>query len=71
VLLAEYDPDFVFSCYQIHARPTQPQLPCAGFWLRRGFEPVTIRVPGLVERGEYYTFLAKKARNFQCPNRVR
>ncbi len=71
LLLAEYDPDFVFSCYRIHRNPAQPALPCAGFWLRRGFEPVTLRIPGLQEQGEYYTFLAKKSRAFQCPGRIR
>jgi arabinofuranosyltransferase len=69
-VLAAYDPTFVFSCYQIHRRPEQPALPCAGFWLARGFEPVTMHVPGLREQGEYYTFLAKKSRDFQCPGRV-
>lgn len=70
-LLAEYDPDFVFSCYRIHRTAAQPQLPCAGFWLRRGFEHVTLRIPGMAEQGEYYTFLAKQSRAFRCPNRVR
>ena len=70
-LLASYDPTFVFSCYQIHARPEQPRLPCAGFWLGRGYEQVTMRIPGMRQQGEYYTFLAKKARNFQCPARVK
>lgn len=70
-LLATYDPTFVFSCYQIHAKPDpQPQLPCAGFWLARGYEHVTMHIPGMRQSGEYYTFLAKKARNFQCPGRV-
>jgi hypothetical protein len=70
-LLADYDPTFVFSCYQIHRNPDpQPQLPCAGFWLARGFEPVTMHVPGMQQDGEYYTFLAKKTRGFQCPGRV-
>ncbi|HEY0993237.1 MAG TPA: hypothetical protein VGD80_39565 [Kofleriaceae bacterium] len=69
-VLAAYDPTFVFSCYQIHSRPEQPALPCAAFWLARGFEPVTMHIPGLRERGEYYTFLAKKSRDFQCPGRV-
>lgn len=69
-LLAEYDPTFVFSCYQIHRAPEQPQLPCAGFWLARGFEEVTMHVPGMRQDGEYYTFLAKKARNFECLGRV-
>ena len=69
-LLAAYDPTFVFSCYQIHREPAQPALPCAAFWLARGFEPVTMHIPGMREQGEYYTFLAKKARHFQCPGRV-
>jgi hypothetical protein len=30
-----------------------------------------MKIPGLREQGEYYTFLAKKARDFQCPGRVR
>jgi hypothetical protein len=69
-LLADYDPTFVFSCYELHPTPTTPALPCAGFWLARGYEPVTMRIPGLQQLGEYYTFLAKKTREFQCPGRV-
>jgi hypothetical protein len=69
-LLAEHDPTFVFSCYDLRPDARQPQLPCAGSWLARGYELVTLHVPGLEERGTYYTFLAKKARNFQCPGRV-
>lgn len=69
-VLAAYDPSFVFSCYEIHARPAQPALPCAGFWRARGYAPVTMHVPGMRERGEYYTFLAKQTRDFQCPGRV-
>ena len=69
-LLASYDPTFVFSCYQIHATPAQPRLGCASFWLARGYEQVTMRIPGMRQQGEYYTFLAKKARAFQCPGRV-
>ena len=71
-LLAEYDPDFVFSCYQIHATPVSPPLPCnTSFWLSRGFEQVTLHVPELRERGEYYTFLVKKDRHLACPGLVR
>jgi hypothetical protein len=70
-VLAGYDPTFVFSCYQLHAAPDAPALPCAGFWLARGFEPVTMHIPGLRQQGEYYTFLARKTRDFQCPGRVR
>jgi len=70
-LLAEYDPTFVFSCYAIHATPTPPPLPCnTAFWTQRGYEPVTMKIPGMQQSGEYYTFLAKKARDFQCPGRV-
>jgi hypothetical protein len=71
-LLAAYDPTFVMSCYQIHRGPLSPPLPCnTGFWLARGFEQVTMFIPALAERGQFYTFLAKKARHFECPGRVR
>jgi hypothetical protein len=70
-LLASYDPTFIFSCYDIHRTAAQPQLGCAGYWRARGYELVTMKIDDLKERGEYYTFLAKKARNFQCPGRVR
>ncbi|HEY1811187.1 MAG TPA: hypothetical protein VGG74_02465 [Kofleriaceae bacterium] len=70
-LLAQYAPDFVFSCYEIHKTPAPPPLPCdTRFWLARGYELVTMRVPGMLERGEYYTFLAKKDRHFECPGIV-
>ena len=69
-VLAAYDPAFVFSCYQIHAQPAQPVLPCAGFWRARGFEEVTMHIPGLRASGEYYTFLARASRHFACPGRV-
>jgi hypothetical protein len=69
-VLASYDPTFVFSCYQIHRDPAQPVLPCAGFWRAQGYEEVTLHVPGMREQGEYYTFLAKQSRAFQCPGRV-
>jgi hypothetical protein len=71
-LLADYDPTFVFSCYAIHKTPQPPGRPCnVGFWTARGYEPVTMRIPGMKQSGEYYTFLAKKSRNFQCPGRVK
>ena len=70
-MLAQYDPTFVFSCYALHRDPAQPALGCAGFWLARGYEEVTLHVPELEQDGaQYYTFLAKKARDFQCPGRV-
>lgn len=71
-ILASYDPTFVFSCYQIHPGPISPSLPCnTSFWTSRGFEQVTMFIPELAERGQFYTFLAKKDRHFQCPGRVR
>lgn len=61
--LLSYDPTFLFHCYALHRNPGQYQL-CgeAGYFQQRGYEPVTLFVPGLRERGEYYTFLKKKAR---------
>ena len=71
-LLAQYDPTFVFSCYALHPTPQPPPLPCdVGFWMAKGYEQATMHIPGLKMSGEYYTFLVKKARNFQCPGRVR
>lgn len=70
-LLAQYDPTFVFSCYAIHATPNRPPLNCnPGFWLSRGYELVTMKIPGMKQNGEYYTFLAKTSRAFDCPGRV-
>jgi arabinofuranosyltransferase len=71
-LLAQYDPTFVFSCYAIHPNPQPGGLNCNPHgWLAKGYELVTMHVPGLEQSGEYYTFLAKKARQFECPGRVR
>ena len=71
-LLASYDPTFVFSCYTLHRDPSSPPLPCnTRFWFERGFEQVTMHIPALAERGEYYTFLVKKSRAFACPGLVR
>lgn len=70
-LLAELDPEFVFSCYSIHRDPARPRLNCRpGFWLRRGYELVTLHIPGLRQSGEYYTFLAREDRDFECPGRI-
>jgi len=71
-LVGDYDPTFVFSCYAIHPTPMRPPLNCnPSYWLGRGYELVTMRIPGMKQSGEYYTFLAKKARDFQCPGVVR
>src|SRR5687768_16452322 len=51
-LLAEYEPDFVFHCYGLHSAPTLPPLRCGGYWRSRGFEQVTLQVPGLDGRLE-------------------
>jgi hypothetical protein len=71
-LLAEYDPTFVFNCYSIDKTPQPREWQCSnpGFWLSRGYEQVTMFVPELLQKGQYYTFLAKKARAFTCPGRV-
>jgi len=71
-LLAEHNPDFVFACYDIHRDPDHYRLNCdSRFWIDRGFELVTMHIPGMVERGEYYTFLAKKERAFTCKGKIR
>jgi hypothetical protein len=75
-LLAEHDPTLVLSCYLLSRQPPTGEPPpelawCASFWLARDYELVTLEVPGLVERGTFYTFLAKRSRGFACPGRVR
>jgi arabinofuranosyltransferase len=67
-LLAEHDPTIVMHCYQIRNVPgVAPLSHCAGYWLAQGFEKVVLHVPGMLEQGEYYTFLVKRDRNMQCP----
>ena len=76
-LLAEHDPDFVFHCYSIHSAPRRD--PGCGYWKARGFEAVTIQVPGLDGKREgrddtpgagpvadRYSFMVKKERAFEC-----
>lgn len=73
-LLAELEPTFVFSCYSIHRQPDEPSWNCRpASWRRRGYEPVTLHIPGLLERGEYYSFMVHKDRltSFECPGRVK
>jgi hypothetical protein len=67
-ILLPYNPTFVFSCYALTTMP-EPRAPpwrCpdASFWMARGYEKVTIHVPGLKESGEYYTFLKRRDRVF-------
>lgn len=58
----KYNPTFLFYCYALHKNPSRYQL-CgeAGWFMERGYEPVTLFVPG-VKDGEYYTFLKRKDR---------
>lgn len=66
-LLAEHRPTIVMHCYDIRRTPGVAPLACAGFWERQGFERVVLHVPGMLERGEYYTFLVRADRRMQCP----
>jgi hypothetical protein len=71
-LMAEHQPTIVLSCYDLRKSPgVAPLGHCAGAWQARGFERVSLRVPGLVERGEHLTFLVRRDRNFSCPGLVR
>lgn len=71
-LMAEHDPNIVLSCYDLRREPgVAPLSHCAGFWLARGFERVVLHVPGLVERGEYLTFLVARDRQLACPGLAR
>jgi hypothetical protein len=76
LLLKVYKPDFVFQCYSLHSDPSKPRINCPGsFWKRNGYEQVTMHVPGLLERGEYYTFFVAGSRveSFRetCPGVVK
>lgn len=71
-LLLEHEPEFVFSCYSIHADPARPRFNCdQGFWLRNGYEMVTLHIPALVQQGQYYSFFKREDRDFQCAGLVR
>lgn len=71
-LIAQYDPTFIFSCYAIHRTPQPSGMNCnVGHWLAKGYELVTMHIPGMKQSGEYYTFLAKKGRELECPGRVK
>jgi hypothetical protein len=61
--ILSYEPTFIFYCYDIHEQPDRYRLCSEARILERaGYEPVTIHVPGMKERGEYYTFLKRKDR---------
>ena len=68
-----YEPEFVFHCYSIHRDPAKPRINCCprsdpscergnSFWQRKGYERVTMHIPGMKERGEYYTFFVREDR---------
>ena len=54
-------------CYAIRKSAGVAPLGCAGSWEARGFERVSLHVPGMLELGEHYTFLVRKDRAMQCP----
>ena len=66
-LLADHHPTIVMHCYALRGVPGVAPLGCAGYWEGLGFERVVLHVPGMLEQGQYYTFLVKKDRNMQCP----
>lgn len=65
-------PDFWFSCYSLHHDPQRPGPMCAPS-PARDYQQVTLHIPGLKERGEYYTFWIHRDRRptFECPGLVR
>ena len=72
-LLLDHRPTFVFSCYSISPDPKRPHWNCSpGPWVskKRGYEVITLRIPGLVQQGEYYSFLVRKDRHFDCAGKV-
>lgn len=67
-LMLAHHPTIVLSCYDLRRTPGVAGLNhCAGYWLAHGFEKVVLHVPGLLERGEYLTFLARTDRALTCP----
>jgi hypothetical protein len=73
-LLREHRPSFLFQCYSIHGDPGRPQWNCRpASWRRYGYLPVTLYIPGMRERGEYYSFLMEETRagSFECKGRVK
>jgi hypothetical protein len=75
LLLKSYEPTFVFHRYLLHRQPKAPRIGGGGFWRGAGYEEVTLYIPGLIERGEYYTFFVRKDRaasfREKCPGVVK
>ena len=55
-------PDFIFHCYEIHRSPRPPRLARCSFWTRSGYSKVTMRIGGMKQQGQYYTFFVHKGR---------
>lgn len=72
-LLAEYRPTIILHCYDLRRDPAPARLDHCNhaYWEQRGFEKLVLHVPGLRERGEYLTFLARKDRALDCPGLMR
>ena len=74
-LLVQHDPSFIFSCYSLHPDPKKPMWNCNPAALeRKGYDRVTLRVPGLWQAGaSYYSFMVKKERlaTLDCPGRMK
>jgi hypothetical protein len=68
-LLEEYRPTIILHCYDLRGDPAPAPLNHCdhAYWERRGFEKLVLHVPGLRERGEYLTFLAREDRALACP----
>jgi hypothetical protein len=80
-ILMRRNPDFVMSCYSLHPPNTRPRYNChPNSWVRRGYERVTMYIPGIRERANWrdpnaptknwYTFWKKKGKPFDCPGIV-
>jgi arabinofuranosyltransferase len=68
-LLDTYHPTIILHCYDLRrvAEPSPLGHCDHGYWERAGFEKLVLHVPGLRERGEYLTFLARRDRALSCP----
>ncbi len=72
-LLEAYRPTIILHCYDLRRDPAPAPLGHCdhAYWESRGFEKVVLHVPGLRERGEYLTFLARRDRALTCPGLTR